>query len=312
MNTIGHKNIYTYFDKVQKNNRMHHAYCFAGQHHVGKRHVAHQLAKKILQVQDVHLSPDYSHLKIEKNPKTGKTRKVILVEQVRDLRIFLQMTSSKGGNKVAIIETAELMGLAASNALLKTLEEPTKNTFIILLTTDEQQLLPTVRSRVHTIYFEPLTTSEMHNGFKKLHGDHLLFEEIIGWSHGLPGLATTLFTQKEVAQEYKKEIDRFYNFINAPFSDKLKGANEMFGDKSDHIKQRSHIINVLEIWQLIIQDIWRARLGQTQVYASDTDTSAFTESLMLNLLKKIEIAKSQLNKNVHPRLSVEQILLDIP
>ena len=61
-----------------------------------------------------------------------------------------------GYNKVFIIDEAELLDVVGQNALLKTLEEPPAQTYIILVTTNEDKLLPTVRSRCQRAAFVPL------------------------------------------------------------------------------------------------------------------------------------------------------------
>src|SRR5215471_3446855 len=71
----------------------------------------------------------------------------ISVDQIRDASANLALTSYRQGYKVAIIEPAHQMTTAAANSLLKTLEEPSPRTLLILLTSRPAALLPTVRSR---------------------------------------------------------------------------------------------------------------------------------------------------------------------
>jgi DNA polymerase-3 subunit delta' len=90
------------------------------------------------------------------SPEKGKE---IKIDQIRDAVNFLKLKSEKG--KVIIIENAENMNLEASNALLKTLEEPPENTLIILTTSNQNRLLPTIVSRTKKIRFKPLTKEEI-------------------------------------------------------------------------------------------------------------------------------------------------------
>ncbi len=69
------------------------------------------------------------------------------VDEIRQANSFLQKTAHLGPVKSILITQAQMMTVAASNALLKTLEEPSANSFIILLTDDLDALLPTVISR---------------------------------------------------------------------------------------------------------------------------------------------------------------------
>ncbi len=71
----------------------------------------------------------------------------ISVEQVRDTTARLFMTSGRQGYRVAIVEPAHQLTVAAANSLLKTLEEPGQRTLIILVTSQRGAILPTIRSR---------------------------------------------------------------------------------------------------------------------------------------------------------------------
>jgi DNA polymerase-3 subunit delta' len=73
--------------------------------------------------------------------------KAIKVDQVRELVAFVVQTAQMGGRKVVLIEPAEAMNLNAANALLKSLEEPSGNTVLLLVSHQPSRLLPTVKSR---------------------------------------------------------------------------------------------------------------------------------------------------------------------
>lgn len=76
---------------------------------------------------------------------------VIKIDQIRQLREFIQNTSHQGGYQVVIIEPATAMNAYAANALLKTLEEPTSNTLIVLIS-DQRKALPiTITSRCQRV-----------------------------------------------------------------------------------------------------------------------------------------------------------------
>ncbi|WP_122664935.1 DNA polymerase III subunit delta' [Pseudomonas viridiflava] len=73
--------------------------------------------------------------------------KAIKVDQVRDLVSFVVQTAQMGGRKVVLIEPVESMNINAANALLKSLEEPSGNTVLLLVSHQPSRLLPTVKSR---------------------------------------------------------------------------------------------------------------------------------------------------------------------
>jgi len=84
--------------------------------------------------------------------EVGSERKLISVEQIRDLVAAATMRPYEGRNKVFIIDPADALSPGGSNSLLKTLEEPVRDTTFILLTRSPDLLLPTIRSRSQAIY----------------------------------------------------------------------------------------------------------------------------------------------------------------
>ena len=74
-------------------------------------------------------------------------KETISVDQVRDVIETFTLTAHRGGAKVAIVEPAEAMTTAAANALLKTLEEPTAGSYLLLVSHQPGRLPATVRSR---------------------------------------------------------------------------------------------------------------------------------------------------------------------
>jgi DNA polymerase-3 subunit delta' len=73
--------------------------------------------------------------------------KAIRVDQVRELAAFVSQTAQLGGRKVVLLEPAEAMNLNSANALLKSLEEPSGDTVLLLISHQPSRLLPTVKSR---------------------------------------------------------------------------------------------------------------------------------------------------------------------
>lgn len=73
--------------------------------------------------------------------------KAIRVDAIRQLVDFISQTAQQGGRKVVVLHPAEAMNQNAANALLKSLEEPTAETYLLLVSDQPSRLLPTIRSR---------------------------------------------------------------------------------------------------------------------------------------------------------------------
>ncbi|MGE8362050.1 DNA polymerase III subunit delta' [Pseudomonas sp.] len=134
-----------------------HAYLLHGPAGIGKRALAERLMTRLLCQQPQGLEacgtckschllaagthPDNFILEPEEADKPIK------VDQVRELVNFVVQTAQLGGRKVVLVEPAEAMNLNAANALLKSLEEPSGNTVLLLISHQPSRLLPTVKSR---------------------------------------------------------------------------------------------------------------------------------------------------------------------
>ncbi|MFT6927197.1 MAG: DNA polymerase-3 subunit delta' [Psychromonas sp.] len=144
--------------------RFAHGLLFTGCAGIGKFELAKQLAKYLLcsnkqakacgQCHSCQLFEAQNHLDF--HLLQNEANKSIGIEQVRSLISKLNERPHLGDNKVVIINDANLLTTAAANALLKTLEEPQGNSYLILLTRSHHQLMPTLLSRVqHTHLHTP-------------------------------------------------------------------------------------------------------------------------------------------------------------
>lgn len=209
--------------------RIHHAWIFAGPVGVGKRTTAEALAAVLLdptsqpnfageiepdpgsRVQqlissgthpDLHIITkelaavsEFSHLRDRKqlNIPVDLLRERMLGGMVigKSLEPIVNKTPSMGHNKVFIIDEADLLDTIGQNALLKTLEEPPGGTFIILITTAEDRLLPTIRSRCQRVGFGSLDEPSMRAWVKRagLDAQGAELAWILSFAAGSPGRA---------------------------------------------------------------------------------------------------------------------------
>jgi DNA polymerase III subunit delta' len=134
-----------------------HAYLLHGPAGIGKRALAERLMASLLCKQPVGLEAcgvckSCSLLAAGSHPdnyilEPEEADKAIKVDQVRELVSFVVQTAQLGGRKVVLVEPVEAMNINAANALLKSLEEPSGNTILLLVSHQSSRLLPTIRSR---------------------------------------------------------------------------------------------------------------------------------------------------------------------
>ena len=154
-NILGHDNVKKQLTSDLNEQEISHAYLFLGTEGIGKKSLAIEFAKGLLNTNNLDTCVDYKY--IEKLPD----KKEIIVEQVRNKIVNdVYVAPATGSYKVYIINDAHLLNTAAQNALLKTLEEPPKYVVIILITNNEKALLTTVLSRVKKVNFSNLSNSD--------------------------------------------------------------------------------------------------------------------------------------------------------
>ena len=105
--------------------------------------------------------PDLRVLKRELNSKTGKLRRDIIVDQVRDAETALHETAARGGWKVLIVDLADELNPNGANALLKLLEEPPSGTVMLLVCQRPGVLPRTILSRCMQLVLVPLPPAEL-------------------------------------------------------------------------------------------------------------------------------------------------------
>ncbi len=164
---IGFEAIKSTILESYKNNKLHHATLFYGKKGIGKATFVKALALEILASQSYDKisgkisgtisgthHPDL--LLIEK--QEGK--RDIVVDQIRKISEFINQTSAISKDKFIVIDAADDLNRAASNALLKILEEPHQNNFLILISHNPSKLLPTIKSRCQLIKINDLTSED--------------------------------------------------------------------------------------------------------------------------------------------------------
>ena len=162
-----HKKNWDSIRQAWERDRLPHALLLEGPAGLGKGLFARQLAAMILDADPAGPGGEFVHPDLTVVSLLEK-KKQIGVDQIRELCSALVMTSHSAGYKVAIIDPADRMNVNAANSLLKTLEEPTDNTLLILVRARLDTLPATIASRCQRIRFGTPAESMA-----------------LGWLHGL-------------------------------------------------------------------------------------------------------------------------------
>ena len=137
--------------------------------------------------------PDLAVLERRRDDK-GQKRQVIQVDEVRNAISFLQHTSTAGGWRVVVVDSADDLNRQAANAFLKILEEPPAKVALFLVTQNEGALMPTLRSRCCRLHLSPLRDEDVRDlargWFDDLEESEL--DLLVRLAEGSPGRALAL------------------------------------------------------------------------------------------------------------------------
>ncbi|PTY36627.1 DNA polymerase III subunit delta' [Saccharospirillum sp. MSK14-1] len=181
-----------------------------GLHHFGQR-LSHQLLctaatdRPCGQCRACQLVAAGSHPDQRVIEPEGKSE-TIKVDAIRDIANFMHETAQQGGNKVIRLTRADRMNNNAANALLKMLEEPTANTFLLLETESLSRLLPTVRSRCRLLRLDR-PTLEQAQQYLDQHNVTERVEDRLALTAGAPLAAVEL--TDDTLSAWQERVERF-------------------------------------------------------------------------------------------------------
>src|SRR6516164_8937697 len=165
---VGQTHVTETLQNAIKNNRVAHAYIFSGARGVGKTTAARILAKALNCIKGPTAEP-CGVCDSCKEIAAGTSLDVIEIDaasnrgidQIRELREMVRYAPAAARHKVVILDEAHMLTGEASNALLKTLEEPPDRVIFVMATTQPEDLEDTIRSRSQHFHFRALTFLEI-------------------------------------------------------------------------------------------------------------------------------------------------------
>ena len=242
------ENVLKRFSILQKNNRLAHAYLFTGPQDIGKSETALAVSKFLnceKPGMDFFCDECPACLKINhgNHPDIhvidSQETETIKIEQIRTLIEQIQLRPFEANVKVFIIKNVEDLSLEGANALLKTLEEPSKNSLLILTTTVPEKNLDTIRSRCHSIAFFPESNRKLADRLIKDYAiDRSASHFLSFFSEGCLGRAGHLAREKFFERK-NQTIDLMV--CSSGSDDYLK---QILSDK----KKTREVLNVLLTW----------------------------------------------------------------
>ncbi len=251
----GHDRPIAILKRALANQTLAHAYLFSGEEGVGKKLAALTLAAA---VNCANGGPDGGcgecpscrkiasggHPDVHLVASDGDE---IKIDQIRQVQADLALKPFEGTKKTLIVDSAERMNPASSNAFLKTLEEPPGDALIILVTAMAQSLLPTIRSRCQEIRFQPLSRHALALLLMKRRG---LSEEdawfLAALARGSVGRGLVMDVKQEKAE--RDQIMALWSGLP------LMGAGEVLALAEGYAKDRERFDRLLTIGVEFLRD----------------------------------------------------------
>lgn len=268
-NIIGNEKNKETLKKIIESTTISHSYIFSGVSGIGKFMFAKEFAKAILCLNNdkrpCNTCKSCISYDMNNNPNVtiiDEQENSIKTEQIKSLTTSIYEKPINGDKKIYIINNSENMTKEAQNSILKTLEEPPQYATIILITSNENLMLNTIKSRCITISFEKLSNNEIKEYFNK--NQENIDSSIICACGGSIEAACRIKGKEEIyikTQEIFENIEKLtelqiLNIKNIIFTDKeevfyiLDYINMLFYDKIlenfENIKKYENCIKIIE------------------------------------------------------------------
>lgn len=283
-NIIGNEKVKELLNKTISSNNILHSYMFLGVEGIGKSLFAKEFAKMILCGENERpCNKCKSCIEFENNNNPDFTiidteEKNIKIEQIRYIEQKISEKPITSNRKVYIINNSDTMTREAQNCLLKTLEEPPEYATIILIASNENKLLNTIRSRCIKVNFNKLREEEIQKYLQE-NTDGAVSQNMISFCDGSLGKALKIYEQNEMYNELEELINKMetkdlvYILNNA----------EVLYSKKEYIYDLLEYINILLLRTRQIQKI--------------------------NSVKYVEEAKKRLLANSNYDMTIDNLLM---
>ena len=233
---IGHKNIIDNLKRRIELKEISHAHIIVGENGIGKSKLANNLARNIL---GKYEDKDYIDI-INYRCK----RSSFGVDEAREIIEEINKKPFEGDKKVIIIYDGNKLTAQAQNALLKSIEEPPKGVFIILLCESLELILDTIKSRCQTYKLSPLTREEIQLYIDSINNNSFSVEEInaaISYSEGIPGKAEAFLRDSSLKDLRNTIIDLIFLLIKNNSIDILEFESKLLSYKD----KKEDILNII-------------------------------------------------------------------
>ena len=236
-----------------------------------------------------------------------------LTERVRDLIPQLAFGPHEGKARVIILDPAEELAQGraeAGNALLKTLEEPSPDTYFVLVSAEPRRLPVTVRSRCQRIRFAPLEEAAIAQILTKRYAvDPAEAARAAAGADGSIGAAVEALSHSEESERRAEQLRVLMEASASPDKRSLFSAVAESSERDDALALCDLLWRLLR--DAIVLDVDPERIPEERRERVETLVGRRTMASLSRAIAEVEDAKSALTGNVAPALVLEHLLLSL-
>jgi len=314
---LGNSRVRVIISRALANGRLPHAMIFAGPSGVGKRTFALLLAQAINCTEPVDRDAcgrcrSCSKILSGNHPDVQEIRPegaFIKIEQIRAVIREVAFQPFEGRHRVVVLDAADQMRAEAANSLLKTLEEPSSRSYLILVTTNPYALLDTIRSRCRMIPFAGLAQGILEESLLA-RGTPREEARLAAWfSNGSLGAALSFD-----APLYRSLRDQAIGFVRVVLT--RGGFAEATRQAAPVAKEKESFGVWLDLVSSLFEDLFYAQVAPDRVIQQDIapDLEALAQSVsrqrLLSAIEAIARLRTALRTNANRLIALERLYLE--
>lgn len=304
-NFVGHSSLIENFKNRCSNGNLSHAQLISGEDGIGKSILAEILGKLIL---NGDLNREYVDIINYKPSKAS-----FGVDDVREIIDEVNKKPFEGDKKVIIIHQGNKLTIQAQNALLKTIEEPPTEVYIIILCESLELILDTIKSRCEIYKLTPLTKDELYK-YIAIKGYDYSEEEkssAIAFSEGIPGRIDRYFSDTELQELRDKIVDLLLQLTNNEIEVILEKEEQLVSYKQN----KEEVINVLSSFIrdiLVNKEVYNENLiiNRDKIKEIERLTNEMSFKKLNKMLLGLQEARKNIKNNVSWAMTVRIMLMD--
>ena len=304
-NFVGHSSLIENFKNRCSNGNLSHAQLISGEDGIGKSILAEILGKLIL---NGDLNREYVDIINYKPSKAS-----FGVDDVREIIDEVNKKPFEGDKKVIIIHQGNKLTIQAQNALLKTIEEPPTEVYIIILCESLELILDTIKSRCEIYKLTPLTKDELYK-YIAIKGYDYSEEEkssAIAFSEGIPGRIDRYFSDTELQELRDKIVDLLLQLTNNEIEAILEKEEQLVSYKQN----KEEVINVLSSFIrdiLVNKEVYNENLiiNRDKIKEIERLTNEMSFKKLNKMILGLQEASKNIKNNVSWAMTVRIMLMD--